>query len=139
MRFAYLLTGEAHAAEDLVQTVLERLSRRGIADLDDPASYARRSLVNLHRTIGRRAATYLRIVRRLPAPEAPASPDVELRDAVRRALGTLSPRQRAAVVLRFYEDRPDEEIAEILGCERATVRSLVARALPKLRPYLEES
>lgn len=138
VRFAYLLTGDAHAAEDLVQSVLLQLSRRGITDLDDPGPYARRSIVNLHHTLGRRAATYVRILPRLRAPE-PATTDVELRDAVRRALDTLSPRQRAAVVLRYYEDRPDEEIAEILGCAQATVRSLVARALPRLRPYLEES
>jgi RNA polymerase sigma-70 factor (sigma-E family) len=139
MRFAFLLTGDAHAAEDLVQTVLERLTKRGISDLDDPAMYARRALLNLHRTIGRRASTYLRVVRGLPVRETAPTPDLELRDAVRRALRTLNNRQRAAIVLRYYEDRPDEEIAEILGCERATVRSLVARALPKLRPYLEES
>ncbi len=137
LRFAYLLTGARAPAEDLVQTVLLQLTRRGITDLADPGTYARRCIMNLHRSLGRRAAAQLRALRRVPDP-MPSTADVELRDAVRRALVELTPRQRAAVVLRYYEDRADDEIAEILGCAQATVRSLVARALPKLRPHLEE-
>ncbi|QNN53806.1 SigE family RNA polymerase sigma factor [Nocardioides mesophilus] len=138
-RFAYLLTGSAHDAQDLVQTVLLQLTKRGLDGIDNPEAFARRSLVNLHRSGGRRAAAHLRALTRsgrAPLEAPPASTVVEDRDALWGAMARLSSRQRAAVVLRYYEDCPDQQIAEVLGCRQATVRSLVARALATLRADL---
>ena len=140
LRFAYLLTGgQAAVAEDLVQTVLARLLRRGIDDLADPRTYARRSIVNENHSLSRRAAAQLRaLARHGPGEAAEARTEqTEDRAALFAALRTLSDRERAAVVLRYYEDLPDDQIAQVLGCSRPTVRSLVHRALPKLRGHLQ--
>ena len=83
-------------------------------------------------------STLGRLVLRLVEPDAGSTPGPEERMAVFAALRSLSERERAAVVLRYYEDLPDQQIAEALGCSRATVRSLVHRALPKLRARLDD-
>jgi RNA polymerase sigma factor (sigma-70 family) len=139
-RFAWLLTRDADRAADLTQTVLLRLSSRGVGDLDDPLVYARRALLNEHRSQGRTTGARARALVRLgggPAGDAldPAFTAGE-RDAIWRALEQLTVRQRVAVVLRYYEDLPDERIGEVLGCRPATVRSLLARAMPLLRDHL---
>jgi RNA polymerase sigma factor (sigma-70 family) len=141
-RFAWLLTRDPDRAADLTQTVLLRLARRGVGDLDDPVVYARRALINEHRSQGRTTGAGVRALARLGGASAasaevadPAHATGE-RDAVWRALEGLSARQRTAVVLRYYEDLPDERIAEVLGCRPATVRSLVARSMPVLRAVL---
>ncbi len=138
LRFAFLLTGNNEDAQDLVQTVFWQLSRRGVSDLVDPAMYARRCLVNLNHSMGRRVAAHLRALSRHPVTDSAAdhAPDVANRDAMKRALEVLPPRQRAAVVLRYYEDLSDEQMAEALSCAPGTVRSLLSRALPKLRRQL---
>lgn len=140
-RFAYLLTGGRDAAEDLVQTVLLRLMSRGIADLADPVAYARRSLVNEHRDQLRRNTH--RAAHRAthePPPDLVRDPaSAEDRLAVLAALAVLTARERAAVVLRYYEDLADQDIAGLLGCSRATVRSLIHRATPKLRRALDDT
>ena len=137
--FAFLLTGgDRGQAEDLVQTVLARLVERGLHDLDNPRAYARRSIVNEYATLGRRASAQQRVLTRWSGgarDRAPAS-DLEDRLAVLDTLQVLTERERAVVVLRYYEDLPDEEIAEVVGCSRSTVRSLVHRAMPKLRAGL---
>ena len=139
-RFAWLLTRDPERAADLTQTVLLRLARRGVADLDDPVVYARRALVNEHRSQGRTTGARVRALTRLGTPAVPHAPDPAQatgdRDAIWRALEGLTERQRAAVVLRYYEDLPDERIGEVLGCRPATVRSLVARSMPVLREAL---
>ena len=138
LRFAFLLTGgRAAEAEDLVQTVLLRLTARGIDDLDDPTTYARRAILNERRSVGRRASSYLRLVPRLaPADTHYTTPAIDDRMAIFEALRVLSVRERAVVVLRYYEDLSDIEIADVLGCSRATVRSLAHRATPKLQGAL---
>lgn len=144
VRFAYLLTGDRDDAQDLVQSVLVRLSRRGVDDIDDLGSYARRALVNLHRTQGRRAVLHIRSMNRIAASaetrQAAACEPTEadqLKDVVARGLQALPARQRAVVLLRYYEDRADDEIADLLGCAPATVRSLLARARRALRHELD--
>lgn len=140
IRFAFLLTaGDAAAAEDLVQAVLARMAERGIDDLEDPRAYIWKSVVNEHRSTGRRLLARHRAASRLPAAPADTGSTTgpEDRDALLTALRTLSERERAVVVLRFYEDLPDTEIAAALGCARASVRSLCARAMAKLRVQLE--
>jgi RNA polymerase sigma factor (sigma-70 family) len=139
VRFAFLLTGgDAPLADDLVQGVLARLVSRGIDDLADPVSYARRAVVNEYRSLHRRRQTHERALTRIgPVSSGTATSSIEDRDAVLRALLDLSERERAAVVLRYFADLDDGAIATELGCARVTVRSLVHRALRKLRPLLE--
>ncbi len=138
LRFAFLLVGgDAAAAEDLVQTVLLRLTDRGIDDLADPRTYARRCVVNEWRSLARRTRTQLRVLSHFGRPAtAEDAREPEDRLAILAALEVLSDRERAAVVLRYYEDRTDAEIAGMLGCSRSTVRSLVHRAVPKLKRIL---
>lgn len=139
LRFAFLLTGgRAAEAEDLVQTVLTRLVDRGLGGLDDPLAYARRGILNEQRSLARHSEVQRRTHPRLVEPDAGSTPGPEERMTVFAALRELGERERAAVVLRYYEDLPDQQIAEALGCSRATVRSLVHRALPKLRARLDD-
>ena len=134
LRFAFLLTGGRCAeAEDLVQTVLLRMLERDLSGVGSLGAYARRALVNEQHSRGRRESVGRRVLHRLWRPDSATDPDVVDRVAVLEALRALGDRERAAVVLRYWEDLPDEEIAEVLGCASATVRSLVHRALPRLR------
>lgn len=142
LRVALMLTGDPHAAEDLVQAVLAKAYPRWerISTLDQPEAYLRRTLVHEHLRRRRR-----RWHREVPVPvvtdtEATAAGDgVEERasqDAAWELLARLPARQRAVLVLRYYEDLPDSEIAAVLGCRAGTVRSQAARALATLRAAL---
>jgi RNA polymerase sigma-70 factor (sigma-E family) len=135
-RTAYLLTGDHGHAEDLVQAALGRVYLKWgrVSQMDSPDAYVRRIIVNQHisrwrRTRGREALTSDPPDRPLPDPTAAFAQADAVRDVVRG----LPPKQRAAVVLRFYEDLPDAEIAALLGCSAATVRSQVSRALAAIR------
>lgn len=126
LRVAYVLTGSGAAAEDVVHDVFCRVGPR-IAELEDPGPYLRVAVVNRCRSLHRRLV-------RAPRPDRPADAHLdtgltELRDA----LQALPVRQRTAVVLRYLCDLPEAEIADILGCRPATVRSLVHRGLSQLR------
>ncbi|MET8151741.1 SigE family RNA polymerase sigma factor [Actinoplanes sp. NPDC049668] len=137
LRVAYLLTGDRHTAEDLVQEVLEQMYVRWRRIQGAPEAYARRALVNRAtnrwRSRGRR-------------PEAPlgrhdvAEPDhsehVVIRDAVVEALRALPPRQRAAVVLRYLDDLPIADVARALDCSEGSVKSNASRGLERLRAAL---
>jgi RNA polymerase sigma-70 factor (sigma-E family) len=136
-RTAWLLTGDWGLAEDLVQTALarawprwERINRR-----DDPEVYVRRVIVNTWRTWTRRR---WRGEKASPAvAEAPAGGDmateVAMRVALREALGALTGRQRAVLVLRVYDDLPEAQVADMLNCSVGTVKSAMSRALARLR------
>ena len=130
VRLAALLSGSSDAAPDLVQDCFVRLHSRW-SSVREPLPYVRRSVVHACASHHRRAA----LVRRTPPPEVrPAELGAhELEDA----LASLSPRQRAAVVLRYYGDLPDADIARALHCREGTVRSLVSRALADLRKVIE--
>jgi RNA polymerase sigma-70 factor (sigma-E family) len=136
-RLAYLLTGSNTEAEDLVQEAFVRVVGR-FAHLRVPdafEAYLRRTIVNLHTSRLRRARVeraYLEREGRRP-PEADRIPDVGAREGLWRRLLELPPRQRAAVVLRYYEDLSEAETAQILRCSVAAVKSLVARAMETLR------
>lgn len=140
IRLAFLLTGDAALAEDLVQDAFVRLAGR-LAHLRDPSAfngYLRRTVVNLARSHFRRRRVERGYLERARADAARAStlaPDasVENRDELWAALGHLSTRQRAAVVLRFYEDMSEADVADVLSCAPGTVKSLVARGLERLR------
>lgn len=137
LRSAYLLTGNAAAAEDLVQDTLLRLYPRWdrVLAADVPIAYVRRSLVNGFLNQRRRPANRELVVGELPErlTSRDIGVDVTNRDLVWRLLATLPDRQRAALVMRFFDDLTDAEIAESLGCRLGTVRSLISRGLAALR------
>jgi len=140
VRLAYLTTGDLALAEDLVQDAFVRLAGR-LVHLRDPGAfeaYLRRTVVNLSRSHFRRKKVERAYLAR--AGEAIelrdgvlAGGSIEDRDALWQALQQLSSRQRVAIVLRFYEDLPEREIAEILKCRPGTVKSLVSRGLETMR------
>ncbi|MGW5170392.1 SigE family RNA polymerase sigma factor [Streptomyces nodosus] len=141
-RAAWLLTGDAHTAEDLLQTVLARVwPKWPRIGGDNPEAYIRRALVNTHASWWRRRWRGEAPTRELPevttVRDVFAEVDLEqsLADAVRR----LPPRQRAVVVLRYFEDLSVEETAQILGCRPGTVKSQAAKALRILRRHLGPS
>ncbi|MCW2608503.1 MAG: transcriptional regulator, LuxR family [Frankiales bacterium] len=133
VRFATGLCGDRHLAEDLVQDVLARCHPRWARLADAPEPYVRQALVRALVSWRRRRSS-TELPGDLPDRAAPeGSDDVDARDAVWRLLADLSARERAVLVLRHYEALPDQEIAGLLGCSRATVRSLAMRAGQKLR------
>jgi RNA polymerase sigma-70 factor (sigma-E family) len=140
LRFAYLLCGDRQRAEDLLQDVLLAMFRRfpDVLPLDNPVGYARRALANTNVSRARRLSTTEWVTDEPPERSVPPDDPAE-RDVVWRAMRALPLRQRTVLVLRFYEDLPDEEIARVLGCRRGTVRSLASRALATLRtdPHLD--
>jgi RNA polymerase sigma-70 factor (sigma-E family) len=131
-------------AEDIVQDAFVRLAGR-LVHLRDPGAfdaYLRRTVTNLSNSYFRRKRVeraYLARARGSTATQEGrwADPSVEDRDVLWQALGRLSRRQRIAIVLRFYEDLPEREVAEILNCRPGTVKSLVSRGLETLRNEIE--
>ncbi|MGP4105267.1 SigE family RNA polymerase sigma factor [Nonomuraea sp. KM90] len=135
MRTAYLLTGDAHQAEDLLQSVLLKVLRHWsrLSHVERPEAYARKALVNQHISWRRR-----RVRAEFPAAEPPDRPyssenSTLVRLVMRQALMGLPPRQRAVIVLRYYEDRTERETAELMNCSIGTVKSQTHYALARLR------
>ncbi|WP_031160046.1 SigE family RNA polymerase sigma factor [Streptosporangium roseum] len=137
LRVAYLACGDDRDAEDLLQTALERTYRKwGRVRYDNPEPYVRRVIVNTAISRARRRAI-LRILPTHTPPELPVrETDVDLRHVLMDALRALPPRQRAVVVLRYWEDLGETQTAEILGCSAGTVKSQASKALTKLRSAL---
>lgn len=135
LRTAYLLCGDRDLAEDLLQEVFVSLYRRFPRGLPmaNPLAYARRSLVNANISRSRRAASRELVTDTVPEVAANPSPDPAEQDALWQALRRLPARQRAALILRFYADLSDADIAATLGCRPGTVRSLASRGLSALR------
>jgi RNA polymerase sigma-70 factor (sigma-E family) len=134
----YLLTSDWGEAEELAQDALVRTYRAWgrVRRHDRPSAYARKVLVNRHRSLLRRAkveARHLASRRTDEAYEAEAGPDgLVLWSAVRQ----LPPRQRAVLVLRYHEDLPEADVARLLGLPLGTVKSLAHRGLARLRGEL---
>ena len=136
LRTAYLLTGNRADAEDLVQSALAKtfLAWHRIEDLGALDGYVRRAIVNTHISWWRR-----RRLEEYPTDEIPDQAVADhaiasdLQEAMRRAIDRLPERMRAAVVLRYYEDMTEAEVAEVLGVSLGTVKSTVSRAVAKLR------
>ncbi|HEY0700101.1 MAG TPA: SigE family RNA polymerase sigma factor [Micromonospora sp.] len=140
-RIAYLLTGDVHEAEDVVQETLLRVVgrwRRVVAQ-GDPDAYVRRALYHQHISLWRRR-------RHRPVPH-PFPPDRPVADpaaavtggvALRAALARLAPRQRAVLVLRYFEDLTEVQTADVLGCSVGTVKSQTRDALARLRAIAPE-
>ena|SRR5664279_2399799 len=137
LRTAYLLTGDVSSAEELVQDTLVRLYPKWqlVQAADVPLAYVRRSLANAFVNHSRRASRREIAVEFLP--ERPDGRDLpgqlDDRDELWSMLRELPDRQRAALVLRFFHDLPDDEIGTALGCRIGTVRSLISRGLAELR------
>lgn len=143
-RTAWLLTGDWALAQDLVQTALvrswprwERIRRR-----DDPEIYVRRVIVNTWATWCRRRWRGEQASDLVPDGAAPGdvAAEVTVRMAVHDALGSLTERQRAVVVLRVFDDLSEAQVAQVLDCAIGTVKSTMSQALAKLRhdPRLAE-
>ena len=145
VRLAYLLTGDRTLAEDLVQDAFVRLAGR-LVHLRDPGAfdaYLRRTVVNLSNSHFRRKRLERSYLARSRGEAQPAAIDpgeraIEDRDQLWGALRRLSGRQRAAIVLRFYEDLSERRVAELLNCRPGTVKSLVSRGLETLREEIGE-
>jgi RNA polymerase sigma-70 factor (sigma-E family) len=138
LRTAVLLVGgDRGQGEDLLQGVLERMYVRWDRIEGPPEAYARRALAHaaLNRWRGRRRRPELPLLDPDPGGAAPGDDPaaVDLRDALVRALLTLPPRQRAVLVLRYFDDLPEAEVAHALGCSVGTVKSQTSRALSRLR------
>lgn len=137
LRFGHLLTGDPSSAEDLVQSALARtaLAWARVRRQDDPEGYVRRTMLNLQSNVRRGRPWRESPTADPPEVVEPRSPQEEYddRDRMWQALATLPPRQRAVLVLRYYSDLSEAEIAETLGCSRGTVKSQAAKALAKLR------
>lgn len=137
VRLGFVLSGDHHQAEDLAQSALMNTYRhwRRVRRMDDPHAYVRRILVNSHVSAARRRSSG-----ELPAP-AIESPDVEPdpalalveHDRLWRLLAGLPPRERAVLVLRYYEDLDHASIATVLGIRESTARATASRALAALR------
>src|SRR6516165_5576059 len=140
LRFGHVLTGNAEAAEDLVQTALGRSLRAWrLRRIEDPRAFVRKVMVNSyaswHRRYGGREWAVAEVAGRAAMTEDPAC-QVDDRDAVWRALRELPPRQRAVIVLRYYEDLTEAEIAAVMGVSTGTVKSQAAHALRRLGTVL---
>ena len=137
-RLAYLLTGDRDLAEDLVQDAFVKLIGR-FGDLRNPQSfdaYLRRTIVTLSYGLFRRRRierSYLARERGLAQRTSDDIPDVERKDVLWTQLQRISPRQRAALVLRYYEDLSEHQAADVLGCSLRTVKSLVTRGIQAMR------
>jgi RNA polymerase sigma-70 factor (sigma-E family) len=134
-RSAMALTGHRQQAEDLLQTALARSVRHWERIRDgQPEAYVRTVMYRQYMTWWRRGHGRERPTELLPeVPTADLTSRVELSMALTEALRRLAPKHRAVLVLRYLEDLPNEEIAEILGCTPSTVRSQTVRALERLR------
>jgi RNA polymerase sigma-70 factor (sigma-E family) len=148
LRYAVMLTGDAHTAQDLVQETMIRvqLKWRRVVKADQPERYVQRMLTNAY--IDLRRGSWLRRVTLLAEPAEPRQSAASALDHAERTaardemwllLARLPRRQRAALVLRFYEGLPDSEIAEVLGCAAGTVRAHISRALATLRAQMQSA
>ncbi len=136
LRSAYLMTGNLADAEDLVQSALAKTYQAWarIEDRDALDGYVRRAMVNTHISWWRRRRVDEYPTDDIPdQPAADTSVNSELHDTLQRAIDRLPQRMRAAVVLRYFEDMTEAEVADILGVSQGTVKSTVSRAVAKLR------
>ena len=142
LRFGYLMCGDRHLAEDILQEVLAKVYRRWgrIARTEPPEAYVRRAILHQYLSWRRRRSSTEAVVADVPEhPDGGLMADhVAVRDEMWALLGTLPRVQRAVLVLRYYLDLPDPEIADLVGCAPATVRVHAFRALGALRARLSE-
>ena len=147
LRTAYLVTGDSGHAEDLVQQSLFKIARRWsrVVSMENPQAYARRILINVALDDSKRRSRHRAELARQSLPDRPPSMPWESeiswgalvsaddRLELIRALGELPSRQRAVLVLRYFDDLTESEVASALGCSIGTVKSTTSRALEKMR------
>lgn len=138
MRYGHALTGNPHDAADLVQTVLEKIGSRWSnvqRKTADPIAYVRRSMANAHISRWRKHRRE-NLVADLPEMGSAPPADPLEHEPLWQALKDLPPRQRAVIVLRYYEELSETEIADSLGVSAGTVKSQASKALATLRGRL---
>jgi RNA polymerase sigma-70 factor (sigma-E family) len=139
LRYGHALTGNPHDAADLVQTVLEKIGARWSyvqQKTGDPLAYVRRSMANAHVSRWRRTRRE-NLVAELPETAPHPAADPFEHEPLWQALRNLPPRQRAVMVLRYYEGLSEAEIAEALGVSQGTVKSQASKAIASLRVKLK--
>jgi RNA polymerase sigma-70 factor (sigma-E family) len=148
LRAAYLIAWDFAEAEDLVQECLFRVARHWprVRAMDHPNAYARKVLVNLALDEGRRRTRHRSELARSGSPQVEEHEDeaavrvlgwVETSTDMTRALGQLAPRQRVTLVLRYFDDLSEAQVADVMGCSVGTVKSTTSRALERLRDVVE--
>ncbi|WP_328992530.1 SigE family RNA polymerase sigma factor [Kribbella sp. NBC_01245] len=139
LRFGHALTGDPHSGADLVQDALERamLAWSRIDAKDDPEGYVRRIMVNRNVSIWRRHRKE-RLTDQPPEKASGESPGNERDDGLWEAIKQLPAKQRAVIVLRYYEDLSEVQIAATMGVSTGTVKSQASRAMAKLRTLMDE-
>jgi RNA polymerase sigma-70 factor (sigma-E family) len=139
-RTAWLLVGDVHLAEDLVQTALSKAAMRWerIIAKGDPEAYVRRVLYTEHVSWWRRRRNLTEVLGTNVDDSPSGDVDVPLRVAVAHALAKLTPKQRAVLVLRYYEDLSESQAAELLNVSIGTVRSQTRHALARLKVLAPE-
>jgi RNA polymerase sigma-70 factor (sigma-E family) len=143
LKLAYLLTGDKEIAQDIAQEAFVRVARRltGLRNADAFRWYLRRTVVNMANSYLRRLRVERAYIKRLVGSGAAGGitlPDVVTREMVRDAIEALPARQRAVVVLKYYQDLTDSQIAAVLGWPVGSVKSALHRAVAALRRRLEE-
>lgn len=139
LRTAYLIVGDLHEAEDLVQETLFRVARRWgkVSRMSHPEAYARRILVNLAlRGSQKRSRRRTELREARPVELSAAAAQVDGHEELHAALAALPPRQRAVLVLRYFLDLPESEVAATLQCSLGTVKSSASRGLARLERTL---
>jgi RNA polymerase sigma-70 factor (sigma-E family) len=141
IRYGHALTGNPHDAGDLVQSVLEKIGSRWqtvVRNADDPLAYTRRAMANAHISQWRRTRRE-NLVAELPDTTSRTGGTERYSfedEPIWQALRALPPRQRAVIVLRYYDDLSEQEIAKALGVTPGTVKSQASKAMAALRQRL---
>ena len=139
LRTAYLMVGDLHDAEDLVQETLFKVASKWprVSVMENPVAYTRRTLVNLalHGS-SKRSRNRAELRATPPAETATDAAHLDIHDELFDALAALPPRQRAALVLRYFLDLPEAEVAAALRCSLGTVKSSTSRGLKRLEEKL---
>ncbi len=139
LRTAYLMVGDLHEAEDLLQETLFKVASRWprVSRMDNPVAYARRILVNLALHGGAKRSRNRAELKATPPAETTAqAARLDIDDRLFDALAALPPRQRAALVLRYFLDLSEAEVAAALSCSLGTVKSSTSRGLKRLEETL---
>ena len=140
LRLAVLLAGDRGQAEDLVQTALMKCYRHWgrITRSGTPSAYVRRAIVTTHTSWRRRLSSTEQVIDVLPDRADPYADHEGADEELRRALRSLPPRMRTAVVLRYFEDLSEQRTAELMGCSASAVNTHTARGLARLRTSLAD-
>jgi RNA polymerase sigma-70 factor (sigma-E family) len=138
LRFGLALTGDTHRADELAQVALVKSMRRWQQLRGEhPRAYLHRAMVTANISWWRRTRREIELPAKLDVADArSAYADYDERDTMLRALWQLPPRQRAVLVLRYYDDCTEAQIADVMGCSIGTVKSQAAKAMRSMRRLL---